>query len=191
MRKRLAHRVKLYFGGCVALAVFAGASLGCRSAKPQLETSSYVLLYDGKALWEGSLEVGSIEMPAYLDRSGIVLQLDGLRMHAGRYHLWGEPLEAGMRRVLGKLLDAKGGLARDAGVVRLQVERFHGTQEGSVAFEGSWKVDPIGGELGDWRRFSIESSLQADGYPALVAAHVSCLKKLCDQIVTELGPDRG
>lgn len=177
--------LKVEFRALLLIALVGLVLVGCQS-RPAPEVHYYLLQPSGKALTRGVVHVSSIELPAYLKTANLMLSVSDYEIRPAQYHLWSEPLEDGIRRVLEaelgsqlKDLDREGPSVQ----VELDIETFHATESGEIVLSGSWRLR---GEEAEGHSFSIESSLKADGYPAAVEAHVRVLSVLAKSIVGEL-----
>ena len=78
-----------------------GLLAACGSSPP---SNHYVLTARGPAtppqLEEPSLGIGPINIPEYLNRSGMVYNRQGNRVQVSNTERWAEPLEDGLKRVL-------------------------------------------------------------------------------------------
>lgn len=79
------------------------ALAGCGASRP----TDFYMLESGAAplnagiLPETTVAIGALQIPAYLDRQGIVvLQSEGTSIEVPRFNIWAEPLPQGIRRVL-------------------------------------------------------------------------------------------
>lgn len=73
--------------------------IGCGSSP---RTNHYVLTGDASSIPDGdspSLGVGPVEVPEYLNRNGLVIR-QGNQLEISSTDRWGEPLEAGITRVV-------------------------------------------------------------------------------------------
>jgi len=121
----------------------------------------------------------TVQIAPYLAPAGIIL---GEGAHARGYaahHVWAEPLDVGVARVL----DVE--LARTAGPgrlddVRVALEQFHGDESGVVVLRSTWSAVVDGEERGG--RFWASETLQGDGYDAMVRAHHALVVRLAREI---------
>ena len=128
-------------GMLVLLIVALGLQSGCVGVQTRA-TREYVLRWRGEAsedfqreepqLPRGrSVAIGPIIIPTYLQRTGIVTRVDENRINASVSHTWGEPLEAGVARLLAEKV------AKDTGWNRIarQPWPFPGFPDLRVAVE--------------------------------------------------------
>ena len=141
--------------------------------------------------------VGRISFPDYLKQHGLVMQTDDHQIRAANYHLWGEPLEQGIRRVLFRhLSEAMPDFrieSRRANETQfdyrldIELESFHGTAHGLVVLHGRWTVYAVE----DRRRlasesFSFDRTLTDSGYQAMVEAQAGLLADLSRSLSTSV-----
>ncbi|GED22764.1 PqiC family protein [Halomonas halmophila] len=186
--------------GLVTLLTAALAALalsGC--ATSQTPVSQYTLPdapigeHDIGATAEHQLVIRPIRLASYLDVEGIVLQVDELTVRAARTHQWAEPLgrqlERGLRDRLAARLPDTRVLLDDATrrqdtpvALRIEMTRFQGRHDGQAIAEGRWQLRDASGELLALTPFRLTTTLQADGYPALVKALGANLDRLAEQL---------
>ena len=84
------------------------------------------------------------------------------------------------------MLSDSRGLKQTAWNLQLDIEQFHGHFTGKAVTSGQWRLRDHTGELIVISPFHIETTLAADGYPALVRALGSNLDKLAEKLATEI-----
>ena len=143
----------------------------------------------GESEGETVLGLGRISLPDYLEQAGMVMQTDDHEIRSANYHLWGEPLEQGIRRSLLRQLSADMPdfrLEAGRGSQRLldyrldiEVESFHGTEQGLAVLSGRWTVYSMKEHaLVASERFSFDAVLPESGYQALVQTQAALLARL-------------
>ncbi|MGB5985588.1 MAG: PqiC family protein [Desulfobacterales bacterium] len=146
-----------------------------------------------------TLGVGQVGLPEYLKRPQVVTRDGTHRIALSLFDHWGEPLEAGIARVLTTLLARHQALHRLAvqppafrGTLNyrleLDISRFDGDPAGELVLAGRWQVrgnvppsSPV------WREFVLRQPVAGDGIGGLVAAHSQALERLATDISEELG----
>lgn len=141
--------------------------------------------------------VGPVGIPAYLDRSSIVVRTGEGEVELSGEHRWAEPLRDGIGRTLAENLSAM--IPTDAVAVfpwrtpwtvdyRVAVDilRFDGAPGRSVVLDARWRLlDAAGKEL--LLRAAVLQELIADStYAALVAAESRLLASLSRDIAAEI-----
>ena len=170
---------------------------GCAS---QAVDQNYYLLRSNQDLQTGKLSpskeysLGSVDIAAYLDQPGLVIETATGQIQAANQNLWAEPIYDGIRNLLATaialangqdLLPAK--LNPDTTVVNIRIDQLHGSLDGNAKLVAYWwlveddKVIAL-------NRFSESRSLTTDGYGALVEAEKSLLEALSSQIAMSLKP---
>jgi uncharacterized lipoprotein YmbA len=140
---------------------------------------------------QAHLIVGPVQLPDYLDRRGIAMQLGSNQIQTANHHLWAEPLEEAISKVLvrdianllnGVAVDRDAGRWTDAGDCRLRIEfdKFHATDRSRVVSSGRYWVTSSDSEAR--QEFDVTESLSADGHANAVAALRRSLGTLASQI---------
>ncbi|NWO09096.1 membrane integrity-associated transporter subunit PqiC [Chromohalobacter salexigens] len=148
--------------------------------------------------FKGSVSLAPPRMASYLKDDGIVMQLDDIRIHQARHHLWAEPLDRQlqerMRQHLSQALPnadvLRSGQSSEASTpalhVQLDVDRFQGRDDGMAVVDGQWRIRDDNDRTLSRESFEIERPLEDDGYPALVRALGSAWNTLGDRLVNAL-----
>lgn len=137
------------------------------------------------------LIVGPVELPEYLDRRGIAMQIGSNRIQTANHHLWAEPLEEAIAKVLvrdisdlanGMTVDRDAGRWTDAGDCRLRIEfdKFHPTDRSRVVSSGRYWI--VSTDSNVKKEFDVTQTLYADGYDQAVKALRLSLRVLATQI---------
>jgi uncharacterized lipoprotein YmbA len=140
------------------------------------------------------LGLGRIEMPDYLLQPGLVLETAEYQIRPATYHRWGEPLPRGVRRALvenltaalpGVRVDGTSGRDRREYQLDVEIERFHGTEQGTVALGGRWSLHHVDGHrLLASEPFIYEGTLTHPGYRASVEVQAELLARLSAAIAS-------
>jgi uncharacterized lipoprotein YmbA len=137
------------------------------------------------------LIIGPIQLPEYLDRQGIAMQIGSNQIRTANHHFWAEPLEEAISKVLvrdiadladGMMVDRDAGRWTGAGDCRLRIEfdKFHATDRSRVVSSGRYWLSSAEFEVK--REFDLSESLYADGHAHAVAALRQSLRTLATQI---------
>ena len=169
---------------------------GCAAAPPA-ERHAYLLpqpVMESSGAAPGTVRLGSVLLPDYLDRKDVVLQVDELKIRAARAHQWAEPLDDGIARYLQVGIANATGMSVEVAPltsgsadadVHVRIHRLHGTIDGQVQLIAEWSVAGAGqSRILHHAEFSRTQS--ADGYPALVLAHAELLGELALRIAETL-----
>ena len=144
---------------------------------------------------EDTLALSAPRLAHYLDVEGIVMQLDDITLNAAREHQWaeglGRQLEQRMRSSLSQALPTfrvirAEGSPPDALTLRLDVDQFQGRFDGVAVASGQWQLVNDAGELLVMENFYAETTLEEDGYPALVRALSESWDKAAENIASEI-----
>jgi uncharacterized protein len=177
--------------GLFLLALLAG----CAS---QPIPPTYYLLRSDQDLQSSALStskqfsLGTVEIAAYLDQPGLVMETAAGEMRPASQNLWAEPIYDGVRNFLSteiaqasgqELLPTK--LARDTTVVNIRIDQLHGTLDGQVLIVAYWWL-VHGDEVTTLNRFSDSRALTTSGYAALVDTEKTLLAELAQRIATSL-----
>jgi uncharacterized lipoprotein YmbA len=188
----------------IALAALAAlGALACRLPRPSAPPRYWILTpVDGgvaHAKVERTLGVGPLELPAYLDRAGVVTR-SGARLEVAPFDLWGQPLAENATHVLGRNLEH---LLPGTSVelfpwkvsareldrrVAVRVARFEADGDGAVQLEVSWDLrDGSGTELLSSGRASIREPVgRGGGVEEIVGAMSRALGQLSREIAAQL-----
>lgn len=163
-----------------------GFLLASCQSRTATEVRYYILQNVSQSAAGDTVIVERVELPVYLRSSNLVLEVSAAEIRPAQYHIWREPLENGIRRVLAAELSAR--LAEVPTAAKelsldLAIEKFHGTEAGRVTLQGTWLARVDGASK---RSFSIETSLLGDGYAELANAHLAALVVLADEIAAAM-----
>jgi uncharacterized lipoprotein YmbA len=172
--------------------------LGCGSPEVP-DTHMYMLRVSSDfAGADSSYVVGlaAVEVPAYLKRSELILQVGPQELRPARYHRWAEPLDENVRRYLRERLSTElntnvemNARLRDRWDVQIDVaiEELHGTLEGSALLSASYAIvrsaEPERVQRG---RVRLTESQRRDGYAGLVDAQSELLDGLANRIAADV-----
>lgn len=182
-----------------------GLVAGCSSAvtinyfqlpQPAISTSS-------PAVDAPVLVVEPVMVANYLNTNALILQTSEVQLVKTQQQQWAEALDQQLNRILLRTLAAELPAYRVterpvAGAQRLlvQVEQFHGTEQGTVLLSGRFSLMPaqgttlVGGQSGIiQQQFQLQMPQADDGYPALVAALGELWQRQGKDIAQLLKPD--
>jgi uncharacterized lipoprotein YmbA len=125
------------------------------------------------------LVVGPVQLPEYLQRRGIAMQIGANQIQTANHHLWAEPLEEAIAKVLvrdiadlasGVTVNRDAGRWSDSGDCRLRIEfdSFHATDRARVVGSGRYWLSSADREVR--QEFDLTETLYGDGYAQAVAA---------------------
>ncbi len=150
-----------------------------------------VVVTDDAEAARAHLIVGPVQLPEYLNRRGLTIQIDSNQIQMANHHFWAEPLEEAISKVLvrdiahltsGVMVDRDAGRWTDTGDCRLRVEfdKFHATNESRVVSSGRYWVSSSGSSV--TKEFAVTQTISADGYAHAVEALRRSLGLLANQI---------
>ena len=137
------------------------------------------------------LIVGPVQLPEYLNRCGLAIQIESNQIQTANHHFWAESLEEAISKVLvrdianlakGLTVDRDAGRWTDSGDCRLRIEfdKFHATDRSRVVSSGRYWVSSSGSDFK--QEFEVTETLSADGHAHAVAALRGSLRTLATQI---------
>jgi uncharacterized protein len=142
-----------------------------------------------------AIAIARPSLPPYLDRSEFITRQPDGRVLLHEQHLWAEPLDASISRVLADNLRRLTGstniqpsgnfLSQEySALVEVRIERFDPTPEGALLLQCTWKVQPVGGGDSSPKAFRTSVPLDdpADPHPARVRAMNEALARLARTI---------
>ena len=168
---------------------------GC--ASQPIEPTYYLLrssqdMSSGKLSPSRDFSLGTVEIAAYLDQPGLVMETTDAQVRPASQNLWAEPIYDGIRNYLAteiaqangtELLPSK--LNRGATAVNIRIDQLHGTRDGNASIVAYWWLVRAD-EVIELNRFANTQALQASGYSALVDAEKALLSDLAKQIAASL-----
>ena len=168
---------------------------GCGSQS--LETHEYLLRpaeLESSATSSPTVRLSRVEVAAYLDREGIVLQTGDAEINEAKQHTWAEPLSQSIRRYLQVTIAAVAGVdvevppltTGDPGFeLEVSIHQLHGSNDGEVVLVAEWSLS---GADYPPRLFQFEARhrQRGDGYAALVDEHAVLLDGLAQEIAAQI-----
>jgi uncharacterized lipoprotein YmbA len=168
---------------------------GC--ASQTIEPSYYLLrsnmdLQSSKLTTSPDFSLGTVEIAAYLDQPGLVMETTDGQIRPASQNLWAEPIYDGVRNFLAteiahangqELLPTK--LAKNTTVVNIRIDQLHGTLDGNAQLVAYWWLIREG-EVVALNRFSESRTLETSGYSALVDTEKALLAELAKKIAVSL-----
>lgn len=177
-------------GAAVALA-------GCRKP-PTLENHYYSLVLEAaddhpvsaRSVPAGRVDIVEVSMPDFLMSRSLVLQVNSNEVQHAKYHHWGEPLDAAVRKVLSRdlsaahpSLDIAPGHGRGADcTLFIEFDRFHATGDARVFVSGRYTF--VRGAEQVRQEFDVTRVQRGDGYTSAVKGMRQGVRALGE----ELGP---
>jgi len=140
------------------------------------------------------VRLGKVEVAPYLDQNGIALGTGTAEIHAGKQHVWAEPLNHGIERYLQVTIGREGGVVVEVAPLttgtqtpelEVRIHQFHGSVDGEVRLVAEWTVSESE-DQDRLYRFDSRRRQATDGYPALIEAHGLLLDELAGEIARSL-----
>lgn len=148
-----------------------------------------------------TMRIAQVEVPGYLNRNNIVSRVNGeTRLILAEFHLWAEPVGAGVRRVMEEMLTLpmleNGITVLPAGaasggdyVLLLDIQRFDGNFNEKAVLECRWALLDRNEKQMECGIYSAEEMVKGADYNVLVGAESALLRefgKYMGQILPEL-----
>ena len=169
---------------------------GCTSAPTSL---NYYLLHstDSMPLKQGDIKqiivLDKITLPDYLKHRGLVYQTSDTNLHISTSHLWAEPVEEGLTKVLSSALaDKHISLNRgdqyskeESTHISLHIGDFISTYEGEVVLSGQYTISSAedGASI---HPFKFKASLDSDGFSSSIKAMRNTVTQLAQHLERNL-----
>lgn len=165
---------------------------GCTSAPTSL---NYYLLHSTNSMplmhsaAQKVIILDKITLPEYLKQRGLVYQTSDTNLHISTRHLWAEPVEEGLTKVLASALaDNQISLYRgdqypneESMHITLHISDFISTYEGEVVFSGQYTISSAA-EDGSIHSFKFSASLENDGFPSSIKAMRNTIMQLAQHV---------
>ncbi len=138
------------------------------------------------------LRIATPRLARFLDSDGIVLQLDDITLNEANHHLWAEPLGPQLARGLQarlaarlpetRVVDERTPTEGQSMTLQVDVDRFNGRYDGRAIASGQWQLRDARGDLLAMSSFTVERTLESDGYAPLVRALGRSWDEVADRI---------
>lgn len=168
--------------------------------------TNYYLLESGlspaqsASLPSKSLRVARVNVPEYLDRTGIVSRVQGqTQLIVAQFHVWAEPLNQGVGRVTREVLTppllAAGvnvlpgsGDAAGQYTLLLDVQRLDGNFEDKAVLEARWALRDHNDHILGQGIYAGEEMVQGRTYDALTGAESFLVRRMAEYLAQTLPP---
>lgn len=141
------------------------------------------------------LIVGPVQLPSYLTARGLPLQVGPNRISSASHHLWAEPLDEAIAKVLARDLEAYSrgiSVERESGRftvdedcrVRAEFDAFHPTNASRAVVKGRYWISSDDGN--NRHEFELSRTLTDDGYAHAVDTLRGMLADLAQRIATDI-----
>lgn len=182
------HITQLFLITCVA-----AVAAGCASSPSRFYTLNSTATGDGAPAANYAVVVGTVSIPAVVDRPQFVVQVATNRIEIDEFNRWAAPLDDNIAGVIAGDLAAFLGTPQAATAplanfnpayrVSIDIQRFESVRNKSVLIEAVWVVHrtATGGATCSGRTVASEP-VQGDSFDALAAAHSRALAKVSGDI---------
>jgi uncharacterized protein len=181
----------------ILLSAAATACLAaCSTAPARFYTLSSTATADGAAATPCVVLVGPVTVPAAVDRSEMVVQVEPNRVDVDEFNRWAAPLNDAIARVVAGDLTvllatpdvAAAPLAnfRPDYRVTINVQRFESLPGQSVLVDAVWAVHRTADGSTRSGRTTAREAVQGESYDALAAAHSRALAQLSGDIAAAI-----
>lgn len=141
-----------------------------------------------------AIAVNRPSLPSYLDSAQLVTRSDGRLMVSNR-DIWGEPLGAGISRVIASNLSRLTGSMNIqpvesyttldyATLLELRIARFEPDTASQMVLEGTWKLQPVSGGETSARFFRLLVPVPPD--PSAMNARVTAMNQALEQLSRQI-----
>lgn len=141
------------------------------------------------------LLVGPVQLPEYLQRRGLALQVGANEIQTANHHFWAEPLDEAIAKVLVRDISSRTGgivVERDVGRwteagdcrLRIEFDKFHATDRARVVSSGRYWLSASASAAR--QEFDMTQTIAADGYAHAVTALRQSLRNLAAQIADDM-----
>jgi hypothetical protein len=161
-----------FLSGLTALTVLAGCSSSVELRYYQLPQPVVAAVQPNATA--PVLYTEPVMVASYLNSNALILQTSAVELHKTTQHQWAEPLDQQLQRLLVNGLQqalpayrvTSQQPASDAVRLLVQVEQFHGQQQGIVLISGRFHL--LQGDKVQSQPFQLQLPQPDEGYPALV-----------------------
>jgi uncharacterized lipoprotein YmbA len=172
--------------------------LACASPPPT--TIQYLLRAELPAVSSqietpATIGLARVSVAPYLRRPGLVVESGDHQVRPARYHVWAEPLSAGLRRYLRTEISNGLGYAIRSNpsqratwdfAVDITIDQFHGTLDGEAKIAAGWRITRADGSEVAAFVHSMTEPLATGGYQGMIDAEIALARELAAQITASL-----
>ncbi len=141
-----------------------------------------------------SIAIKRPSIPSYLDRQQLITRANGQLMISS-LDLWGEPLDAGLSRVMASNLSRLTGSMNIqpvenftsldySNLLELRVTRFEPDNSNQMMFECTWKLQPVIG--GEARSHFFRIAVPISGTPSAVTSRVAAMNRVLELLSRQI-----
>jgi uncharacterized lipoprotein YmbA len=169
--------------------------VGCSSTT--IETQYYLLrqqqIFESRELKPSpDFSLGRVDIAAYIDRPGLMLEVGNGQVRPAQYHQWAEPLHSSVRVFLQREISLQLGTdlfptadSPASTSIEIRVDQLHGTSDGEALLLAYWWTTQDG-EIQSIFQYTQTETLTEDGYAALANAEEVLLSGFAKSIANTL-----
>ena len=178
--------------------------VGCASSSSS--NLNYYLLVSGNSGITGAIQaneprplllLGEVTLTELLRQSSLLVQLEDHQMHYALQHIWAEPLEEAIPRVLLKDLRQRSNdfnfergstewFGKETYRLKIQIDQFYPNAEQQVVLSGRYWLTTVEGDKAIARDFLLTDTLSQDGYGHAVVKMRRLVTLLADSLLRSM-----
>jgi uncharacterized protein len=178
--------------------------VGCASSSSS--NLNYYLLDSGNSGITGAIQaneprplllLGEVTLTELLRQSSLLVQLEDHQMHYALQHIWAEPLEEAIPRVLLKDLRQRSydfnfergsteWFGKETYRLKIQIDQFYPNAEQQVVLSGRYWLTTVEGDKTIARDFLLTDTLSQDGYGHAVVKMRRLVTLLADSLLRSM-----
>jgi hypothetical protein len=180
----------------VAISLASVFAAGCTSAPSKFYTLNSTAKSDGEPSVDYAVTVGSVSIPAEVDRPQFTVQVAPNRVAVDEFNRWAEPLSGNIARVVAVNLAVLLGTPLVVAVpmanfdpayrVSIDIQKFESIPGTSAQIEAVWVIRKSSGGLPTSGRTSATVQVTDEDFGAMAAAHSQALAKLSGDIAAAI-----
>ena len=181
------------------------ASLAACSSPPSAPVQYYVLAPPAagtdaivQRANKPTVVIESVELAAYLQQTGMIIQTGDNQLQVSKNHLWAESLELAVPKALVRKLQLASDqysyylktldwVGKTDYRLRLRIDSLQATEQGEVVASGRYQLIPAANpETAVMVDFNFQRDIPQDGYPAAVAQIDKLLGEIAAAVVASV-----
>ena len=148
-----------------------------------------------------ALAIARPALPSYLDRLQLVSRSSEGRLQMNAYHLWAEPLDAGISRVTAlNLANLTGSLNIQPvesfvtmdyqNLLEIRIQRFEPDENNLLVLEATWKLQPVSGKVATMRAFrTVITPAQTDDPRSIQSARIEAMNEALARLARDVADE--
>ena len=193
--------MKKYFPPCLFLASVIALAAGCASAPSKFYTLTATAAGDGASAASYAVVVGSVTVPAEVDRPQFTVTVAPNRVAIDEFNRWAEPLNDGIARAVAADLGTLLGTPRVTAAtlanftpdyrVTIDIQKFASLPGQSAQLDAVWVVHQMAGNVTLSGRTTAIEPVNGNSFDALAAAHSRALATLSRDLAAAIRSEAG